>query len=381
MSQAKNSSALSYEGCKNFRMRIVLSTLSGKVVKIRKFRGRNDDPGVDESEASFLRLMDKLTNGTRIEVNETGTSVTYVPGLLAGGQLEHHCSKKRGVGYYLEPVLMLAPFCKKPLHLTLHGVTNSEVDPSVDQLKHSCLPVLRCYLLLADEQLQLKIVRRGMAPGGGGQVLFSCPVQRTLRATQWLDAGKVKRIRGVAHAARVSPAMAGRMVDAAKAVLLRLLPDVYIYTDHYKGDAAGKSPGFGISLVAETTTGCTLTSDVTSRPQGSDGPPSVPEALGTEAAERLLDEIYRGGCVDSLAQSTMLLYMCLGQKDISKVKLGQLTPYTIEFLRHVRDAFLTTFRIENVLPTEEEEDLKLGGEKLTLTCLGAGFSNLSKTVS
>ena len=41
--------------------------------------------------------------------------------------------------------------------------------------------------------------------------------------------------------------MASRMVDAAKAVLLKFLPDVYIYTDHYKGDMAGKSPGFGES--------------------------------------------------------------------------------------------------------------------------------------
>ncbi|KAF0288258.1 RNA 3'-terminal phosphate cyclase-like protein [Amphibalanus amphitrite] len=381
MSQNKNSSVLSYEGCKNFRMRIVLATLSGKMVKIKKIRAGNDDPGVNESEASFLRLMDKLTNGTRIEVNETGTSVTYMPGLLAGGRLEHACSKQRGLGYYLEPVMMLAPFCKKPLHLTLHGVTNSQMDPSVDQLKHSCLPILRRYLLLADEQLQLKIVRRGMAPGGGGQVFFTCPVQRTLRATQWLDPGKIKRIRGVAYAARVSPAMSSRMVDSAKAVLLKFLPDVYIYTDHYKGEMAGKSPGFGISLVAETTTGCMMTSDVTSQPQGAEGPPSVPEELGTSAAHLLLDEVYRGGCVDSLAQSMMLLYMSLGQKDVSKVKLGQLTPYTIEFLRHLRDSFQTVFRIENVIPTEEEEDLNTGGGKLTLTCLGAGFSNLSKTVS
>ena len=58
------------------------------------------------------------------------------------------------------------------------------MDPSVDRLKQSVLPILRRYLLLADEQLQLKIVRRGMAPAGGGQVFFSCPVQRTLRATQ-----------------------------------------------------------------------------------------------------------------------------------------------------------------------------------------------------
>ena len=49
----------------------------------------------------------------------------------------------------------------------------------------------------------------------------------------------------------------------------------------------------GISLVAETTTGCMMTSDVTSQPQGSEGPPSVPEQLGTSAAHLLLDEIYR----------------------------------------------------------------------------------------
>ena len=42
--------------------------------------------------------------------------------------------------------------------------------------------------------------------------------------------------------------------------------------------------------------------------------------------QRLLS--FSGGCVDSLAQSTMLLYMSLGQKDVSKVRLGQLTPYT-----------------------------------------------------
>ena len=47
MSQAKNSSVLAYEGCTNFRIRIVLATLSGKMVKIKKIRAGNDDPGVD----------------------------------------------------------------------------------------------------------------------------------------------------------------------------------------------------------------------------------------------------------------------------------------------------------------------------------------------
>lgn len=39
---------------------------------------------------------------------------------------------------------------------------------------------------------------------------------------------------------RVSPAMANRMVDSARAVLNNYLPDVYIYTDTVKGAEAGK---------------------------------------------------------------------------------------------------------------------------------------------
>ena len=70
-----------------------------------------------------------------------------------------------------------------------------------------------------------------------------------------LDQGKIKRIRGVAWAVRVSPSVVNRVVESAKGKLLKFLPDIYIYTDHYTGPKSGKSPGFGVLLTAETTTG------------------------------------------------------------------------------------------------------------------------------
>lgn len=90
-------------------------------------------------------------------------------------------------------------------------------------------------------------------PKGGGEVLFKCPIKNKLRPVQQLDSGMVKRIRGTVYAARVSPAIANRIVEHAKSVLLKFLPDVYINTDHCKGPQAGASPGFGICLVAETS--------------------------------------------------------------------------------------------------------------------------------
>lgn len=76
-------------------------------------------------------------------------------------------------------------------------------------------------------------------------------------------AGAVRRVRGVAHSMRVSPQSSNRMVDGARSVLNDFLADVYIFTDHMTGLEAGQSPGYGLMLVAETTTGCFISSECT----------------------------------------------------------------------------------------------------------------------
>jgi len=81
-----------------------------------------------EFEVNFLRLVDKLTNGTNLDVNETGTDLYFQPGLLVGGVIDHECCKLRGIGYYLELIIMIAPYCKKGIQATLKGVTNNQVN-------------------------------------------------------------------------------------------------------------------------------------------------------------------------------------------------------------------------------------------------------------
>ncbi len=148
-----------------------------------------------------------------------------------------------------------------------------------------------------EENIELKVVKRGCLPKGGGQVNFKCRVaNQTFRPLQVTDQGKIKRVRGTAWAARVSPAVANRMVEAAKGVLLNFLTDVYIYTDHRQGAASGESPGFGMTLTAETTTGAFLSADVCSSPKepgSGKGGADVPEDMGKLGANMLLEEVYR----------------------------------------------------------------------------------------
>jgi len=66
-----------------------------------------------------------------MEVSYTGTTVVFKPGAIVGGRISHDCTVSRAVGYYLEPLIWLAPFSKKLFHVTLNGVTNDDTDVSV----------------------------------------------------------------------------------------------------------------------------------------------------------------------------------------------------------------------------------------------------------
>jgi RNA 3'-terminal phosphate cyclase-like protein len=247
----KDSNMLTFKGCNYLKQRLILSTLSGKAIKLTDIRCNTSSPGIRQFEVNLLRLMDKLTNGTKIELNDDGTSLLYVPGLLEGGSIQHDTCPEKGIGYYLDILVSLGPFCKNALDVKLKGVTNSADSPSVDHIKNACLPILKRFLIVT-EGLELKVLKRGMMPGGGGEISFKCPIRKNLKAIQCLKTGMVKRIRGVAYGCKVSPALANRAVEAAKGVMLNFLPDIYIHTDQNKGKNSGNSCGYGINLVAET---------------------------------------------------------------------------------------------------------------------------------
>ena len=80
-STAGSKGILEYEGSNLLRLRLVLATLSGRAIRIRKIRTKEDNPGLNEAEASLIRLFDKISNGSKFEVSETGTTLYYQPGI------------------------------------------------------------------------------------------------------------------------------------------------------------------------------------------------------------------------------------------------------------------------------------------------------------
>ena len=141
------------QGSNYFRQRLVLSFLTSRPIKIEEIRSKSDlNVGLAPFEVSFLHLLDAISNGSKIKISETGTEVSVIPGALTGGSFSYSCDKSRPLSYYLEPILLLAPFCKKPLQLTLKGRLQNDLMGfnSVYKLKHAALPLLEIFGLEPD---------------------------------------------------------------------------------------------------------------------------------------------------------------------------------------------------------------------------------------
>jgi RNA 3'-terminal phosphate cyclase-like protein len=361
---SRSSSTLRFTGAAHLRQRLVLATLAGRTVRIDDIRSEEAEVGLKDYEACFLRLLEKVVNGCEIAINETGTALRYRPGIIIGGEkLSHDCGTSRAISYFAEPLLVLAPFAKRALVITLKGVTNGPDDVSVDVLRTVTLPLLRHFGI---EGAALHVAKRGAPPAGGGEVRLEVPPVRQLTPISMLDAGKVRRVRGVAYCTKVSAQTANRMVDGSRGVLNHYLPDVWVYTDVHKGKTSGASPGFAVALVAETTAGALLSAELCG------GAGTLPEDVGVTAADALLVQIGAGGVVDATHQPLVLSLMCLGPEDVSRVRMGaELTHAAVATLRLLKEVFGVAFQIE----TDPVDG------SLLLACRGVGFKNLSQRVT
>ncbi|ODV94418.1 hypothetical protein PACTADRAFT_81993 [Pachysolen tannophilus NRRL Y-2460] len=357
-----------FRGPRNFRLRLVLATLSGKAIKIEKIRSNDLNPGLKDYEVSFLRLLESVTNGSVIEISYTGTTVIYKPGLIIGGNLIHQCPDSKPVGYFLESMLYLAPFSKKKFSIIFKGITSSKIDASIESIRWGIIPIMEKFGV---REVSIHTLKRGSPPLGGGEVhlicntLLSSPL--TLHA---LEVPKISSVRGVAYCTRVSPSIVNRMIDEVRKVLKPIGCEVNITADVWRGENSGKSPGFGLTLAAESKKNNWrfISEDI-----GSNG--ELPEDVANSCCLKLLKEISESGCCGRNQLVFAMVYMCIGKEDIGRLKVhkAQIDDDLIWKLRDIKEVLGAEFYFKD----SDDQDQN----QLIATVKGIGFTNSSKKIA
>ncbi|KAF2675416.1 18S rRNA biogenesis protein [Microthyrium microscopicum] len=404
MASENSPPALRFVGHRHLANRLVLSTLTGRPIHVSKIRTSSvSAPGLAPHEVSLLRLLDAITNGSRIEFNASGTAFLYKPGLIAGsapglgadayGVIRHEipAACERGLSYFLIPLCLLAPFAKNKVSVLFAGpgvITSATElgDVSVDTVRTAILPYYTNFGISTD-RVEIRTVQRSCpGPGGKGgagevQVVFAQQV-RLPKTIHLLNRGRVKNIRGVAYAVGVSGSNNARMIEAARGVLNKLVPDTRIFSENSSagfikevtGGSVGKRKmgiGFGLSLVAETSTGNRYSADMVSPTDGG----VAPEEIGKQAALQLLEVISQGGVVGQTAAPTVLMLMAMGPEDASRVALGKDVLGTEDMVQMARD-----FR-EFGLNDWGLRDLEGEEVEIVVVIKGSGVGNVGRKIA
>lgn len=355
-----------FTGHRHLTSRLLLATLTGRPVRISQIRSTSTNPGLTRHETNFIRLLDAVTNGSQIQFSMTGTTLVYRPGLItgsaeglgaSGGVIRHEIPRecaKRGVSWWLVPLCVLAPFSKGNVNVIFHGegcVTSSTTsgDISADTVRTAILPLYKSFGI--ERNIELRILKRSCAPqmgksaGGEVQLVFNHQV-RLPKTLHLLNPGRVKKIRGVAYCVEVPKTNNERMIHEARGVLNKFVPDTYIFSDASpaplipnttnkgSGGKVKGAVGFGLSLVAESSTGCIYSADVCSPPEG--GVPA--DEIGKQCAYQLLEKISQAGCAESVAVPTILMLMAMGSEDVGRVALGRDVLASEEVIQLARDS-------------------------------------------
>lgn len=191
---------------------------------------------------------------------------------------------------------------------------------------------------------------------------FTCPVVSSLNNVSLGDSGRIKRIRGIAATTRISPQASNRLVESCRSVLNTFIPDIYVYSDVYKGPEAGLSPGFGVSLVAESATGALVHASAI----GEAG--VTPEEIGHRVSKQLLREIAGGGYFSTTLHYFVLTLMALTVDNVNKVCLAHVHDRDEETMRSIKDFIGVSFKLAS----------QPGEKSVVVSCIGSGHLNFNQ---
>ena len=287
------------------RTAIALSALTLKPIKIVNIRAKRSNPGLRPQHMIAVKAVASLCKAEVEGLKVNSTKLTFVPKERVAGRFEFNIGTAGSVSLVLQALLPVAAFAPSACNFRIIGGTDVPWSPPIDYLKNVFLPVLQAMGYTVD----IKVIRRGHYPRGGGVVEVRTEPINALKAVNRVRRGEVTEIQGVSHAVRLPSHVARRQAEAAKRYLSeRGYGRVEIDLEFYEADKDPHlGPGSGIVLWALSDNGCILGADAL----GARGKPA--EEVGREAAEKMVNELKTGMAFDRHMADMLIPYLALAE--------------------------------------------------------------------
>jgi len=290
------------------RYTVALAALLGKEVKVVNIRAKRSPPGLRPQHLAAVRTIAQLV-GAEVEGLSVGSmEITVRPGgRPRGGSLEVDIGTAGSISLLLQATLPILVAADGEVRLRVKGGTDVSWSPPIQYFQHVLLPLLRMFGV----RVEVRLLRRGFYPRGGGLVEVVASPSYPLKPVDLRDPGELREIRGVSYAANLPRHVAERQAAAAREVIESEGFRAYLTEIALDTETPALGPGSGIVLWAVYENGL-----VGADALGEKGKRA--ELVGREAAQKLVRTLKRGVPVDAHALDNLVIYMSLaGGKSVA----------------------------------------------------------------
>jgi RNA 3'-phosphate cyclase len=285
------------------RLSVALAAITKQPLHINNIRQNRPQPGLKHQHLEAVLTAAKLCNAKVQGATLGSRELWFTPKQIKGGNIEAEIETAGSIPMLLLATLPVCLFADNHVHLHVaKGGTDTTHAPTINYMREVLLPALKQMGVDA----AITVQKYGYYPKGMGEATMTTKPNRALKPIQVEIFGKLKSIKGVS----VCTFLAHKQVAdrQAKAAEEQLSQKGYNATIQIVNDQSNLfQKGSSVALWAETDSGVIIGADAI----GELGKTS--EAVGKEAAEKLITELSVEPTVDVYLADMLIPYMALAQ--------------------------------------------------------------------
>jgi RNA 3'-phosphate cyclase len=285
-------------------------------VKIFNIRAKRKNPGLSYQHLTAINSVAEICDAEIKGSGKGSSTVEFYPKKIKGGVFDFDVGTAGSVTLVLQCCLLPGLFSNEKTKIKIRGGTDVKWSPPGDYFRNVFLKIL----LKMGANIELKIMKRGYYPKGGGKIEVNIEPVKELKGLDLSQTTETKNINGTAFISNLPEQILKRMKDSASRKLFQknqrkvfecreshTFPTIKKLLDYnvtIKDEISPSfSPGVGITLWTDTLLGASCL-----------GEKSVSaEKVGENAANNLLQEIKSGATLDVYMTDQVLPYLALAK--------------------------------------------------------------------
>ncbi len=306
------------------RVALALSALTGQEFSISNIRAGREQGGLKAQHLHAIKALQKICSAETNEIEIGSTELHFKPGKIKSGTYEIDIGTAGSITLLLQALLLPGLFAPRTITLKIKGGTCGKWQASVDYLQNILVPHLQRFV----EKIDVKIMKRGYYPKGGGEIevkirprfklsefetfeTFWQDLQLKCSTINLTEQGKVEQIRGIINLSQEleEKKVAERIRLSAVDALRPLHVPVNIRIEHTQAASVGGD--FLLWVVCSQNGKVDFDNPVL---LGSDAllePRKRSEEVGKEATKKLMQEINSGAAADHYLADQLIMFMAL----------------------------------------------------------------------